>query len=101
MVEQKTKEIGVRKTYGASMGNIYVLLTANFMKWVVFANVIAWPVAFILMKRWLEDYAYHTRLSWWIFALAALFAILLALFTVSVQVVRAGRQNPADALRYE
>jgi predicted permease len=101
MVEQKTKEIGVRKTYGAGMQQIYLMLTGNFMKWVLLANILAWPLAFYLMKRWLEDYAYHTNLSWWIFGLAALLAIVLALVTVSVQVIRAGRQNPADALRYE
>jgi len=101
MVEQKTKEIGVRKTYGADLSSIYLLLTGSFMKWVFIANLLAWPVAFLLMRRWLEDYAYHTSLSWWIFVLASVFAIFLSLITISIQIIRAGRQNPADALRYE
>ena len=101
MTSQKTKEIGIRKTFGASGQSIFLLLSGNFTKWVVLSNLIAWPLAWWIMHRWLQDYAYHTTLSWWIFALAGAISMILMLITISYQVIRSAHTNPAEALRYE
>lgn len=99
--EQRTKEIGVRKTLGASVYSIVLLLSKEFTKWILIANAIAWPVAYVLMKNWLQNYAYRTSLSWWIFALSGVLALFIALLTVSFQTIRAATANPVDSLRYE
>jgi putative ABC transport system permease protein len=99
--EQKTKEIGVRKILGASAVKILYLLSKEFMKWVLLANVIAWPVAYFVMTKWLQNFAYRARPGWWVFGASALAAILIALFTVSYQSIRAATSNPVDSLRYE
>ncbi len=98
---QRTKEIGIRKVNGATISEILVLLNRNFVKWVAIAFVIATPIAWYAMHRWLENFAYKTELSWWIFALAGLLAFGIALLTVSWQSWRAATRNPAEALRYE
>ncbi len=97
----RTKEIGVRKVNGATISEIMVLLNKDFVIWVVVALVIATPIAFYAMNRWLENFAYKTTLSWWIFALAGLLALGIALLTVSWQSWRAATRNPVEALRYE
>jgi putative ABC transport system permease protein len=99
--EQRTKEIGVRKFLGASSPGIVLLLSKEFGKWVVIANVLAWPCAFLLMKNWLQEFAYRAPIAWWLFALAGSGTLIIALLTVSFQAVRAARQNPVDSLRYE
>ncbi len=99
--EQRTKEIGVRKTLGASVYSIVLLLSKEFTKWILIANAIAWPVAYVLMKNWLQNYAYRTSLSWWIFALSGVLALFIALLTVSFQTIRVATANPVDSLRYE
>jgi len=101
MAEQRTKEIGIRKVLGATVSNILLLLSKEFAKWVLFANIIAWPVAYYAMNRWLQGYAYRINIAVWSFVLAAVLALAIALFTVSYQAVRAATANPADALRYE
>ncbi|MGD9555697.1 MAG: ABC transporter permease [Mangrovibacterium sp.] len=101
VAEQRTKEIGVRKVNGARIGQILYSLNRNFIKWVAIAFVIATPLAYYAMHRWLENFAYKTSLSWWIFALAGLLALGIALFTVSWQSWKAGTRNPVEALRYE
>jgi putative ABC transport system permease protein len=101
MVEQRTKEIGVRKVLGASVTGITLMLSREFVKWVVIANVIAAPIAYYLANGWLEDFAYHIPMSWWFFALAFAVTVLIALLTVSYQSGRAARGNPVDSLRYE
>jgi putative ABC transport system permease protein len=101
MAEQRTKEIGIRKVLGATVSNILVLLSKEFAKWVLVANVIAWPVAYYMMNKWLQGYAYRIKIAVWSFVLAAALALAIALFTVSYQAIRAATANPADALRYE
>ncbi|MGA2624186.1 MAG: ABC transporter permease [Bacteroidota bacterium] len=101
MVEQRTKEIGVRKVLGASVPGITLMLSREFVKWVVVANLIAAPVAYYLANRWLQDFAYRVTIGWWIFGLALCLTIAIALLTVSYQSVRAARGNPVDSLRYE
>lgn len=99
--ESKTKEIGIRKVNGAKVSEILAMLNKDFVKWVVIAFVIATPVAWYAMNKWLESFAYKTTLSWWIFALAGLLALGIALLTVSWQSWRAATRNPLEALRYE
>ena len=101
IANQKTKEIGVRKVLGASIGNILLLLSKKFIAWVLIANIIAVPAAYYFMNRWLQSFAYRIGLSWWIFALAGLITLIIALATVSIQAVKAAVANPVEALRYE
>lgn len=98
---QKTKEIGVRKVNGAKISEIVTMLNKDLAIWVVAAFLIATPVAYYLLNRWLANFAYKTELSWWIFALAGLLALIIALITVSWQSWRAATRNPVEALRYE
>jgi putative ABC transport system permease protein len=99
--EQRTKEIGVRKVLGASSPGIVMLLSKEFAKWVLAANLMAWPVGYFLMKKWLQQYAYNTGIAWWLFVAAGAGALAIALATVSFQAVRASRINPAVTLKYE
>jgi ABC-type antimicrobial peptide transport system permease subunit len=99
--EQRTREIGVRKVLGASITQIISLLSRDFLKLVLLAIVIASPLAWYLMSRWLEDFAYKIDLEWWIFGLAGLLALLIALFTVSFQSIKAASSNPVKSLRSE
>ena len=101
VTRQRIKEIGVRKVNGAKELEILTMLNRDFVKWVVIAFVIATPVAYFTMSKWLENFAYKTSLSWWIFALAGLLALGIALLTVSFQSWKAARGNPVEALRYE
>jgi putative ABC transport system permease protein len=98
---KKTKEIGIRKVNGAKVSEVLVMLNRDFVKWVVIAFVIATPVVWYAMNRWLENFAYKTELSWWIFALSGLLALGIALLTVSFQSWKAATRNPVEALRYE
>jgi putative ABC transport system permease protein len=97
----RTKEIGVRKVNGAKISEVMVMLNKDFVKWVVIAFVIATPVAWYTMNKWLQNFAYKTSLSWWVFALAGALALGIALLTVSWQSWRAATRNPVEALRYE
>ena len=99
--ERRTKEIGIRKALGASVSNILFLLSSEFMKWVLVANIIAWPVAFYAMNKWLQAFAYRVSISLWPFLLAAVLAVAIALFTVSYQAIKAALTDPVEALRYE
>ncbi len=101
VMEQRTKEIGIRKVNGAKISEILTMLNKDFVKWVAIAFVLATPVAYYAMKKWLENFAYKTTLSWWIFALAGVLALGIALLTVSWQSWRAATRNPVEALRYE
>jgi putative ABC transport system permease protein len=101
MAEQRTKEIGVRKVLGASVGGILLLLSKEFSKWVVMANVVAWPLAYFGMHKWLADFAYRTDIGVWPFVLSATLALAIAMTTVSYQSMRAATANPIDSLRYE
>jgi|APHig6443717497_1056834.scaffolds.fasta_scaffold22926_1 putative ABC transport system permease protein len=101
IVTTKIKEIGIRKVSGARTTDILILLSGKYLKWVAIAFVIATPIAWYAMNKWLENFAYKTELSWWIFALAGLLALGIALLTVSWQSWRAATRNPVEALRYE
>ena len=100
-IVRRTKEIGIRKVLGASVLNITYLLTKEFTKWVIIANIIAWPVARLVMDRWLQNFAYRVSFGIWIFFLAGFMALAMAVITVSYQTVRASLVNPAESLRYE
>ncbi len=101
MTIQRTKEIGVRKVLGASIQSLLVLLSKEFLKWVIIANVIALPIAYYLMNKWLQDFAYRINISWWVFVLSGGIALVIALATVSFQAIKAATANPVKSLRYE
>lgn len=101
LMNSKVKEIGVRKVNGATVFEIVKILNYNFLKWVAIAFVIAVPISWYVMNRWLQDFAYKIELSWWIFALAGIIAFLIALITVSWLTIKAARRNPVESLRYE
>jgi putative ABC transport system permease protein len=99
--EQRTKEIGIRKVLGASVSGIVVLLSREFTKWVALASIIAWPIAYFAMTKWLQNFVYRTSIGWWTFILAGGLALVIALSTVSYQAIKAALANPVDSLRYE
>ena len=101
VTQRRNKEIGIRKIAGANIFEIIGLIFQDFTKWLLIAIVFSIPVAWYIMNKWLENFAYKTTLSWWIFALAGLLALGIALLTVSWQSWRAATQNPVEALRYE
>jgi len=101
MAEKRTKEIGIRKVLGASLSGIVVLLNKQFIKWVLIANLVSWPIAYYAMSKWLQGFAYRINLGLGTFALAALVALVISVMTVSYQSVKAALTNPADSLRYE
>ncbi|PIF03101.1 MAG: hypothetical protein CR987_00765, partial [Draconibacterium sp.] len=101
MSRDRVKEIGIRKVNGATIGEIIRLLNKGVLIWLSVAFVIATPIAYYAMNKWLESFAYKTTLSWWIFALAGVSALAVALLAVSWQSWRAARKNPVEALRYE
>jgi len=100
-ITRRRKEIGIRKANGADIFRVMVLLNKVFVIWVAIAFIVACPVAWFAMNKWLRNFAYKTELSWWIFALAGMIAILIALLTVSWQSWRAATKNPVESLRYE
>lgn len=99
--EQKTKEIAVRKVLGASASSIYLLLSKEFIKWVLVANIVAWPVAYLAMHRWLQNFAFRTKIGLEIFLLSAAMALIVSVMTVSYQSIKAAVANPVEALQYE
>lgn len=100
-LEKRKKEISLRKVNGATISQVIAMINFNFVKWVAIAFVIAVPVAYFAMHKWLENFAYKTTLSWWIFALAGVLALGIALLTVSFQSWKAATRNPVESLRYE
>lgn len=99
--ERRTKEIGIRKALGASMNSIIFLLIREFIKWVLLANIAAWPAAYLIMNNWLKNFTYKAEMTIWIFIGSTLIALLIAILTVSSQALKAGLTNPVRALRYE
>jgi len=99
--EKRTKEIGIRKVLGASISGIVLLLTKEFTKWVILANLIAWPIAYFVMSGWLQNFAYHINIGIWMFLLSAALALVTALITTSFHAVKTAASNPVDSLRYE
>lgn len=99
--EQRTKEIGIRKVFGATVTHLVALLSKDFLKLVVVSFVVAMPIAYATMQRWLEDFAYRMDIGWGLFVVAGVLALVIALVTVSYQAIRAALANPIDSLRYE
>lgn len=100
-VARRTKEIGIRMALGASVSHVRWSLSKNFIKLLLVANVIAWPVAYWMMDKWLTHFAYRIDLSAGVFAIAGILTLLVALLTVNIQTLKDARCNPVDALRYE
>jgi putative ABC transport system permease protein len=99
--EQRSKEIGIRKVLGASIPGIILMMSREFTRWVLLANIIAWPIAYFTMHRWLQSFAYRSGIGWLVFIFSGFFALIVALLTVSFQAVKAATANPVDSLRYE
>ena len=101
IAEQRTKEIGIRKVLGASVSTLIVLISKEFTKWVLLANILAWPAAYLFINNWLQNFAYRTSIALWVFIISGAIALLIALLTVGFQAVKAAFANPVDSLRYE
>lgn len=101
LAAQKTKEIGIRKTYGATSKNIVWSFSKDFSKLVLIANLIAWPIAWFAMSNWLQSFEYRVQINWWIFFISGASALIIAWLTVSYQSLKSSQANPVDALKYE
>jgi putative ABC transport system permease protein len=99
--QQRVKEVGIRKVLGASVGNIATMLSKDFLKLVIIAVIVATPVAWLIMNKWLQDFAYRINIGWWVFAAAGSIAFVIAILTVSVQAIKAAVSNPVKSLRTE
>lgn len=100
-VEQRRKEIGLRKVLGASLGGLLMLLSSDFMKWVLAGNLIAWPAAWFFSEHWLNGFAYRIDFPGWILPLAALISVMTAMATVGTQTVRTAMTDPVASLKCE
>ncbi|MBN1925506.1 MAG: FtsX-like permease family protein, partial [Prolixibacteraceae bacterium] len=101
VIERKRKEIGIRKVNGARISEVMLLLNRSFIQWVIIAFIIAVPIAWYIMEKWLENFAFRTTISWWVFATSGVIALGIALLTVSYQSYKAAMKNPVESLRYE
>ena len=99
--EERRKEVGIRKTLGSTSWKIVFLFTKDFIKWVIIANLIAWPIAWYVMHKWLQNFAYHINLTIWSFLLAGVLVFMISIFAVGYQTIKAAIANPIDSLRYE
>jgi putative ABC transport system permease protein len=99
--EQRTKEIGIRKVLGATVSSIIRHISKEFVVLVLIANVIIWPLAYFVLRQWLQTFAYRISIGWWPFVLTGIAVLVVSLFTVSWQIIRAATANPVDSLRYE
>jgi putative ABC transport system permease protein len=99
--ERRSKEIGIRKVHGAKVNELMYMLNKDFLKWVILASIIALPVGWYAMNKWLQDFAYKTEINWWVFASSVLTALLIAMLTISWHTWRAVNKNPVEVLRYE
>jgi putative ABC transport system permease protein len=99
--EQKTREIGIRRVLGASVPGIMMLLSRDLIRWVALANLVAWPVAYYAMHKWLESFSYRIGISWFFFVLAGLMTLFIAWFSTSFQAYKAANTDPVTALKHE
>lgn len=100
-VTQKAREIGIRKVVGASVSNIVMLFSKQYLKLILIANVIAWPLAWYLMNKWLQDFPYRTKISWWMFAVSLSAGIVIAFAAIAFKTLKAAMRNPVESLRAE
>lgn len=100
-IEHRTKEIGIRKVLGASVSNLFLVLSTEFARCVLFANIIAWPLGYYFMNRWIQNFAYRINIDLWPFVMSGFIAFSMAILTVSYQAIKAALANPVDSLRYE
>jgi putative ABC transport system permease protein len=101
VTEQRKKEIGIRKVLGASVTEVTATISRQFVFWILIANLVAWPVADIVLHRWLQSFAYRVSPAWWMFGVAGGITLLIALITVSFQTIKAAIANPVKSLRTE
>ena len=101
ITRQRQKEAAIRKIHGAGIRDIFVLLSSGFIRWVIIANIIAWPVAYFIMDKWLQKFAYSAGIHFWIFIVAGVFTVVLSVFIILYQVIRLGKVNPVEIIRYE
>jgi putative ABC transport system permease protein len=101
IIEQRTKEIGIRKVFGASVKNIIYLLSGYFSKWILIANILAYPIAYYYMDKWLSNFAYGIKLNFWIFLSASLVSIFIIVLTTGFLSIKAANANPVESLKYE
>lgn len=99
--EQRKKEIGIRKVLGSSFSSILILLIKNLMKWILLASILSWPIAYFVMNKWLQNFAYRINIRIWIFPLSTVIAVLIAMFTVMYHTMKTAKANPVESLRYE
>ena len=99
--EKRIKEVGIRKVLGASLENIVIMLSKDFLKYVLIAALVAWPLSWLAVHKWLRDYAYRINISWWIFLAAVILAMMVAFLTISFQAIKAAIANPVKSLRTE
>ncbi len=100
-VLQRTKEIGIRKVLGASVNSILILLSRDFLKLILLALILAIPLGWFVMSRWLQDYAFRINIAWWVFAIAGIAALVVALITICIQSLKAATKNPVLSLKTE
>ena len=99
--KQRTKEIGIRKIIGATIPHIMWLLNSEFLKLTVLGCFLAWPVAYFVMDKWLQNFPYRVSMQWWVFLLSSIAACVVALLSISYQSIKSATANPVDSLRYE
>ncbi len=97
----RIKEIGIRKALGSSTSEIMYLFSSGFVKWILVSFTIVSPIAYFILKKWLQQYPYQTKINWWVFAIALAITVLIALTTIAYQTIKSARTNPTDCLRYE
>jgi putative ABC transport system permease protein len=101
VTEQRKKEIGIRKVLGASITEVTATISRQFVLWILIANLVAWPVAYMVLHRWLQNFAYHVSPAWWMFAGAGVITLLIALTTIGTLSIKAAMANPVKSLRTE